>query len=206
MSFFNRLLGKNDKTTQGADNTGTPKRDAAESKFMPSASMPVEERFIYNFQINGGRFLYCTDMDEVQQNFNHILQEHDWNNAQASCFSSDLCETFARDGLEFTKSMDTAFFLTTCEYLIAIDGSILVSARQIAEKRMDEVPDFLVVLAGTSQLAESLSEGLRNIKRKYPTGLPTNITSVRHFKRTEDNYLTYGSVAKTAYLLLLEDL
>ena len=108
------------------------------------------------------------------------------------------------------KEGNTSFFLTTCENLIADDGSILISSRQIVEKKLGELPAHFVVYATTSQMVESISEGMRSIKKKNPKKLPTNITTIKHFKsespEKDKDFLSYGSSSKNLYLLLLEDL
>ena len=58
-----------------------------------------------------------------------------------------------------------------------------------------------------SQFVENIGEGLRGIKGKNRDKIPTNITTIKHFKTLEDkDFLTYGSSSKNLYLLLLEDL
>jgi len=86
---------------------------------------------------------------------------------------------------------------------------ILVCSNQLKEKKLHELPDNLIVFATTSQLIESIGEGLKNIKKKHKNGIPGNITTIKHFMPTEANkedFLTYGSSCKNLYLLLLEDL
>ena len=64
-------------------------------------------------------------------------------------------------------------------------------------------------MAKTSQLSETLSKGLEGIRIKYSNNLPSNITSIKNFKKGENrdlNFLTYGSSAKNLYLILLENL
>ena len=99
------------------------------------------------------------------------------------------------------------FFFTTCEYLIANDGSLLISSNQIAEKKLNELPKNFIVFATTSQIVQTIGEGLHGIKAKNKKNIPTNITTIKHFKVVDDdNFLSYGSSSKNLYLLLLEDL
>jgi len=77
------------------------------------------------------------------------------------------------------------------------------------EKKINELPSNVIVYATTSQLVESIGEGLKIIKKKYGPKIPANITTLKHFQATEENsddFLTYGSSTKNLYLLLLEDL
>ena len=119
-----------------------------------------------------------------------------------------LADKYASFNLKPTSTASEAeFFFTTCEYLIANDGSLLISSNQIAEKKLKDLPSNFVIFATTSQFVETISEGLRGIKDKNKERIPSNITTIKHFKAGDDgDFLSYGSSTKNLYLLLLEDL
>ena len=76
-----------------------------------------------------------------------------------------------------------------------------------SSKKLNEFPNNVIVYATTSQIVPNISEGLREIKSKNPNKIPTNITTIKHFKLQEEkDFLSYGSSSKNLYLLLLEDL
>ena len=202
MSLFKKLFGS--KSEKSESQLKSEKR----GKYMPEIKLPIDERFTINFKSNGGKFLYCENLDEVFTAFQNILQENGWEDKEVLVFDSNLENKFSSLQLNTTKKVDAAsFYLTTCENLIADDGSLLVSSRQIAEKKLKELPTHFVVFATTSQIVESISEGLRGIKTKHSKSIPTNITTIKHFKSSEDkDFLSYGSSTKDLYLLLLEDL
>ena len=78
---------------------------------------------------------------------------------------------------------------------------------KIAEKKLSELPKNFIVFATTSQFVETISSGLQGIKAQNKKNIPTNITTIKHFKVEETtNFLSYGSSSKNLYLLLLEDL
>ena len=75
----------------------------------------------------------------------------------------------------------------------------MVSANQIESHKIKDLPNNIIVLAKTSQLSQTVSKGLEGIRYKYSNNLPSNITSIKNFKRGKDedlNFLTYGSSAK----------
>jgi len=79
----------------------------------------------------------------------------------------------------------------------------------LLEKKLNEIPENIIVFATTSQLVDSIGEGLKSIKKKYKPQIPANITTLKHFEPGTENskdFLTYGSSSKHLYLLLLEDL
>jgi len=177
-------------------------------KYMPQIKLPIDESFTINFKSNGGKFLYCENLDEVFENTNAILEENDWVEKPTYFYDENLKDRFKAVSLPNSDcAKDATIFVTTCENLIADDGSLLISSNQIAEKKLPEFPDNFIVFATTSQIVTNIGEGLRQIKTKNKQKLPTNITTIKHFKKVEEkNFLTYGSASKNLYLLLLEDL
>jgi hypothetical protein len=177
---------------------------------MPDLNLPIDEKFTIHFKKNGGKFLYCDSFSEVSDALKNIVEENHWE--ELSFFSMDprLEEKFSKENVVFTSNANASeIFFTTCEHLIAQNGSILVSSNQLKEKKLNELPENVIVFATTSQLVESIGEGLKSIKKKYRQGIPANITTLKHFQATNENaddFLTYGSSSKHLYLLLLEDL
>ncbi|WP_460218297.1 LUD domain-containing protein [Psychroserpens sp. MEBiC05023] len=201
MSLFRKIFGL--KNTP-EDNIKSEER----GKYMPEIKLPVDEQFTINFKANGGKFLYCENMDEIQDSLNAILQENNWQDDKVLLFDERLNDVFKGFNFNTTKRIsESTYFFSTCEYLISDDGSLLISSNQIAEKKLKELPDNFIIYATTSQFVQNIGEGLRGIKGKNREKIPTNITTIKHFKTVEDkDFLTYGSSSKNLYLLLLEDL
>lgn len=176
---------------------------------MPDLKIPIDEKFTIYFKKNGGKFIYCEDFTEVQTALANIVSENDWQSHLFYSLDKRINERFASEKLAFTtNSNESDIFFTTCENLIAHNGSILVCSHQIKEKKLNELPSNLIVFATTSQLVDSISEALKIIKHKYPKKIPDNITTLKHFLPTPENkndFLSYGSTSKNVYLLLLED-
>ena len=91
---------------------------------------------------------------------------------------------------------------------MANDGSLLVCSKQLKELKLHDLPKDVIVFGTTSQIVNTIGEGLRLIKNRNAGGIPTNITTIKNFqsKGNDKNFMTYGSSTKNVYLLLLEDL
>lgn len=202
MSVFRKIFGSN------TDASKSKTDEKNQSKFLDADSPPIDETFTINFNKNGGKFLYCENIEEVQDYFNHIIKENNWDKKKALILNKHLKEKFKDFKLADVSKKETPDFLfTTCESLIANDGSLLISSNQIAEKKLIELPENFIVFATTSQFVNTISEGLQVIKAKNKATIPSNITTIKHFKANETNdFLSYGSSTKNLYLLLLEDL
>ena len=196
MNFFSKFFKKS---------SSEKKPKSPESKFLPKKKAVIEERFILKFIENGGKFLYCENLSEVQENFDLILAENEWINQDLLMIKSKLKKEFNLNN-NFSSSLEeTKCFITDCENLIASDGSILISSNQINEKKLNEFPDNLIILSDTMKLKNTISEGLSEIKSKSKN-IPTNITTIKNFNviKGDKDFLSYGTSSKNLYLILLE--
>ena len=196
LNFFNKFFKKS-----------FPKEVAKnpESKFLPKKKAVIEERFILKFIENGGKFLYCENLGEVQQNFDLIIKENEWTSADLLLINKNLKNQYGLIN-NFSSSLEeTKCFVTDCENLIANDGSILISSNQIHEKKLNEFPESLIILSETRKLKNTISEGLAEIKSKSKN-IPTNISTIKNFKviSQDKDFLSYGTSSKNLYLILLE--
>jgi len=204
MSLFKRLLNPKYRSEEKI-------KKSDKSKYLPEDKLPVDERFTYNFNRNGGKFLYCENMDEVIEAFDNILQENDWYEKEVFCIDEKLVSRFKDFKLKFVNKSNAKLFLSGCESLVSNNGSILLSSNQIKEKKLDELPYNFIIFATTSQIVENISEGMRKIKSVNRVHIPSNITTIQDFESDKDSdkekdFMSYGSSTKNLYLLLLEDL
>lgn len=206
MSLFKRLF----KPLLKLGETKSTEEQTEARKHMPEVKLPIDEEFTINFRKNGGKFLYCEDLDEIYEAFDNILLENDWYETNVYCLDSLLEGKFDGYNLKFTDKYDsaTSFMLTTCESLVANIGGLLFSSNQLKDRKLKNIPEHLVVFATTSQLVENISEGMQHIKSRSRSNIPSNITTIQHFKevKNEMDFMNYGSITKKVYLLLLEDL
>ncbi|WP_430909447.1 LUD domain-containing protein [Maribacter sp. 2-571] len=202
MGLLDKLFGGGKKVSK--------EKVEARGQHMPELNIPVDEKFTIHFKKNGGKFLYCDSFTEISEALKNIVNENNWEDDPFFVIDTTLEEEFAEEAIAFTrKSKDSKVFFTRCEHLIAQNGSILVCSNQLMESKLNELPANVIVFASTSQLVESIGEGLKKIKKKYGHSIPANITTIKHFQANRDNsddFLTYGSSSKNLYLLLLEDL
>lgn len=200
MSLFRKIFGS------GNDTPGEESQNEYNNLHSDNAA-PADEKFTFNFKKNGGKFLYCENLDEVKEQFENILEENDWFESEAICFEPKLFSMLDENKINYNKPTEPKFLLASCENLIADEGSVLFSSNQIKQNKPNELPANIVILATTSQILDSKSDGLRVIKKKYDKDYPTNITTIKYFEKAkEEDFLQYGSAPKNLYLLLLEDL
>ena len=66
MNFFKKIFGNQDET----DNQ---EKNVEKSQYTPDINTPVDELFTINFKNNGGKFIYCSTMEEAHENFENIF-------------------------------------------------------------------------------------------------------------------------------------
>jgi len=199
MSLFKKIFGSGDVSGE--------EKAMDNGDFLPENQLPIDELFTINFRKNGGKFIYCDSLTDVHEQFLNVLEENDWFECEVLCFEPKLYSLLDENRLTYTNPKNPTFLLATCESLVADEGSILFSSKQIKQNKPNELPDNMIIYATTSQMLGNKTDCLRQIKKKYDRDYPTNITAIKYFEKAkEEDFLHYGSVAKNLYLLLLEDL
>ena len=161
MSVFRKIFGSISKSDKWQ-----PEKKV-DNKFLPKKDLPIDESFTVKFNENGGKFLYSENLNEAHQYLKQILKENNWTDKMALILNKKLKEKFKDFDWKTTSKVEDGHYLfTTCEYLIANDGSLLISSNQIAEKKLNELPKNFVVFATTSQIVQTIGEGLHGIKAK----------------------------------------
>ena len=169
-------------------------------------SLSLDDLFVHNFLSKGGKFLYCTNKEEVISNLKSILVENSWE--QIQLLDSTLLK-FINKEIETSETNQELPFFTSCEHLIADKGDILLSSNQLKSKKITEFSENFIIYASTSQIVKDTGQGLTGIKTSSKQNLPTNISAIKNYtlKKNDDNFLNYGnSNSKNLYLLLFEDL
>jgi L-lactate utilization protein LutC len=197
MSFFNKIFKKKIEILPEENDFSIPRDDIS-----------IDQKFVKKFIHKGGKFLYCTDLKETKSNLAHILHENDWD--EVICFDDKMNDILAEINIEKIGKLKSKLpFFTCCESLIANDGSIMFSSKQLYDKKLHEFSHNFIVFARTSQLVQDTREGISGIRNRSKKNEATIISSIKDFipNKTETDFMTYGNTnSKTLYLLLLEDL
>lgn len=197
MSFFKKLFN-------------APKHQEPEDESLEAHNVSLDQIFVQNFIKNNGKFLYCTSLQEVTQHLSNIIQENSWNSI--ICNDTDLLKLVKTINVKTLDRFGNQYpIFTTCEHLIAENGSILFSSNQLKEFKISELSENFIVYATTSQLVKTKGESLTGIKTRYQGNIPSNISAIKNynlnFEETETDFMSYGNTnAKNLYLLLFEDL
>ena len=162
--------------------------------------------FAKNFTESGGRFIFLDQQNSSKDIFDKIVEENQWEIENVCSLDSDISKNLNIKSIRKIDDNKVKALVTGCEFLLSNSGRILICNKQIKNNKIESLPSVLIILASMDQFVSDLSEGMTNLKHKYKTKFPSNITTiVVKNKLNEDNFLTYGNSAKDIYLILSDD-
>lgn len=161
--------------------------------------MDLDVRFARVFTHSGGIFNYCADEAEALQTLNKIIKIEGLKSFY--CWDEELKNFLDVLNADYTEKLDARndVALLTCEYLIAYDGKIVLSANNVQHYQANQLPKTVIVMANVSQIVSGLNEAMAKIKR---AGLTKNLTSISGGQNRMDGP---GVQQHRIFLLLLED-
>lgn len=193
MSLFKKIVGKI---------MNQPEEDENQSLVKLGDSLKnadLDYKFAQLFTHSGGFFNYCADEAEALQTLNQILKIEEIRSV--FCCDPDLKNFLDVVKVKYTENLelfnDAAFI--TCEYLIAFDGSIMLSHNNIKHFNSSRLPDKIIFMANVSQIVTNLNDAMGKIKRN---GMVKNLTSISGNRNKLD---APGKTKAKLFLLLIED-
>ncbi len=167
--------------------------------------------FAMNLKEAGGVFVYCENEKALVDNLKVLIKEKKWkevftlDNRIARLLKNE--EIKVKSGFEKQKKIDAG--ITFCDFLVARFGSVVVSSALSSGRRMFAFPEAHIVFATASQVVSELKDALTGLKKKYPGGLPSQITVIRGPSRTADieKTLVMGAHGpRELYVFMVDDL
>ena len=171
-------------------------------KYTPNSNDPSDVIFAKVFTKNGGKFFYCDNLEDFYKKLKSLLEESKWNSTY--CSNDKLKELLEPSKLLFETDYKIAdSSINTCEFLIAFNGSVMVSGEQTKNLKIEHLPEAMIIVSYTSQIVKNISEGLRGIQNKYGKSRPSLVTTIR----TKESITTMSDSdrAKDLYIFLIED-
>ena len=175
------------------------------SPFLPDTDTdPLEVRFAKNFTNSGGKFLYCESEEQVISTLKDIIGEEQIRSIY--CTDGYLSDCFHKISFEnFTNIPSHAMaFAINCEYLVAFNGSVMISSNQTKSYKLEELPQIFIVIGRLEQLVEKLNDALTGIRDNYKGNIPTGITTVKGPKSEGmENATQTQTSSKNIYLIVV---
>jgi L-lactate dehydrogenase complex protein LldG len=146
-----------------------------------------EIEFAENFGRIQGRFLYCSNTEEMVRQLQQLISQQGWT--QIFCRESGLLSMLQEPlkGLLIGDELPEAdVSITGCEALIARTGSILMTSAQESGRTVSVYAPVHICIAYSNQLVYEIRDGLELLMEKYKNKLPSFITLATGPSRTAD--------------------
>ena len=163
----------------------------------------IDVIFAKNLIKNNGNFFYCEKKVDLIKTINALRDSLNIN--VLYCIESVLQDLLKSNSMEFKEKNYTECdaVLSSCEYLIAQQGKIMLSSNQLGSNNIKNLPKEHIIIAYTSQIVKSLNEGMSGINTRYIDNLPSTITTIKS-KNNEVESNNDGNI-KNISVLLIED-
>jgi L-lactate dehydrogenase complex protein LldG len=151
-----------------------------------------------------GKFAFCVDEKDLQEQFMQLVQQQGWKNIY--CRDEKLLKLFALQPGEDLAGCDVS--VTGCEYLVARTGSIVLSSAQQSGRTTSVYAPIHICIAYNHQLLFDIKDALHFMKEKYPGNFPSFVTFATGPSRTADiekTLVTGVHGPKEVYCFLVEN-
>lgn len=160
--------------------------------------------FAEQFTALQGKFIFCIDSNELQQQFAKLCYQHQWTKLYCS---EEKWKNLIAPNMQHEDISSCDASLTSCELLVARTGSIVLSS--VHQGRISSVyAPIHICIATTSQLVYDVQDALLALQQKYRQYLPSFITFATGPSRTADieKTLVVGVHGpKEVYCFVIED-
>jgi L-lactate dehydrogenase complex protein LldG len=185
-----------------------PKSEGTNSVFQQQAE-DLEIIFAEEFTKLLGKFAFCVNETDMKLQLQQLIIEKKWDNI--FCREDDLLKIFEENKFAgFNKSTlkDCDAAITSCKYLIARTGSIVMTSEQQSGRTVSAYAPVHICIAYVNQLVYETRDALKLLKKEYGNNLPSFITFAAGPSRTADieKTLVVGVHGpKEVYLFLIDE-
>ncbi len=166
-----------------------PEAEKTNGPIYAKADMSAEEVFAETFISLGGKFIFCDNEQDLLGNIGALYENLSWK--QLLCADQRLLKLFLNHKIDFVLPADPAAesadaCITSCEALVARTGSILLSSAQNMGRQAPVYYPVHIVFAFIDQVVYDIEDGIKLLKKKYGSSLPSMINLTTGPSRTAD--------------------
>lgn len=170
---------------------------------------PLAVLFAEQLTSQAGQFVYCESEVQLMENLLALIEErglrkiHVWEPSIQAILDKYELPYYPND----EDMMEMEVGITTCEALVARQGSVMVSSANAGGRRLTIFPETHVVIAHSRQLVLDIKDALAGMQRKYGAILPSSISFITGPSRTADieKTLVFGAHGPKALYVFLMD-
>ena len=184
-----------------------PKSEGNASVFKPQAE-ELEVLFAEEFTKLLGKFAFCVNEADAKNQIKELLRQQKWSNVY--CVEKQFLGLLTPEEFPEVKQSslpDCDAAITSCHYLIARTGAIVMSSAQESGRTVSAYAPVHICIAYINQLVFDTRDALKGLKNKYGNNIPSFITFAAGPSRTADieKTLVVGVHGpKEVYLFLID--
>ncbi|MBV9962272.1 MAG: lactate utilization protein [Parafilimonas sp.] len=157
-----------------------------EQTFYINGGTELEIQFAEKFSAVQGKFSFCANEIELYEQLQTLLTTRQWNKIFINePVVTDVLKKISLKINTETSLSDCDVSITSCEYLIARTGTIVLSSIKNGRTPSVYAPTHICI-AYTDQLVFDLKDAIELLKNKYTTSFPSLITFASGPSRTAD--------------------
>lgn len=177
------------------------------TKIFPENKEDLSVLFAETFTSLQGKFIYCTNTADLKMQLSNLALLNSW--PAIYCKEANLKIIVTEAELALTEDLaNCSVSLTSCEFLIARTGSILLSSAQNNGRTASVYAPVHICVAFGSQLVFDVADGLKALEEKYKENYPSFVTLASGPSRTADiekTLVTGVHGPKEVYCFLVDD-
>tara|TARA_Y100001968_G_C19395474_1_gene738046 strand:- start:897 stop:1511 length:615 start_codon:yes stop_codon:yes gene_type:complete len=152
---------------------------------------------------NNGNFFYCDSNIDLIKTIQALSKK--LNTKLIYCNESILQDLLSKANIKYNHAeyLNCDTIVSSCEYMIAHQGKIMLSSKQLGRNDIKNLPQQHIIIAYTSQIVKSINDAMSGINTRYIDNLPSTITTITSNVETNNKNLE-GNV-KNLSVLLIED-
>lgn len=155
--------------------------------FFKKSKKEIEIEFAENFSAIQGRFSFCNDIKELNEQLEKLILNRGWKNI--FCSESDLRSKLVAHGINIDYSNDLSSCdasITSCESLIARTGSIVLSSTIANGRTASVYAPVHICIANTRQVVYDIKDVLKKFNASDVSNFPSLLSFATGPSRTAD--------------------
>ena len=157
-----------------------------------------------------GKCILCKDEESIYSQLSDFLKANQLQ--EVFCKDSYISGQLKKYNISATNDSDKfesmIAGITTCEFLVARTGSVIVSSASESGRQMNVFPPIHIVIAHASQIVNYPEDALIAMQEKYGEHLPSCISTITGPSRTADieKTLVLGAHGPKEFVVFLAEL
>jgi L-lactate dehydrogenase complex protein LldG len=148
----------------------------------------LAELFAKEFNNNNGKLIYCRNEKDFTEQLSILAKANKWK--KIFCTEEIIYKKLKEENIQVSKNLkkytEAEIGVTTCEYLVARTGSIILSNNNDTTRTLSVYPPIHIVVAYYDQLVFDISNAIKYLKETYQENFPSMVSIMSGPSRTAD--------------------